>query len=171
LLAELQQKSYLAREMEIAKLLEPKNATVIPALVKKIKCQSENSSFEENVLEILALSADQRSILPVIWRIEQKSYWGWHNIFELLRLALHIKDIETRRKVNQQLIRYLDEGPREPIPKFVTPLSGHKTVVELVDAILQKCGVAELDEECSTLMVELKEKFRQTPDLSKTTRI
>jgi hypothetical protein len=114
LLDELTEDSYLVRQKEIAKVLEPHYDSVIPLFIERLKYQGEKYN-EYNAIKILALAADSRGILPLIRHMEMRGGWAG-NTFKLLREALKEKDNLTCKKVNDQLILYLEEGPVIPKP-------------------------------------------------------
>ena len=165
LLDELTKGSYLVRQKEIVKLLEPYYDIAIPILIKRLKNNSDNYEIRHNALEVLALSSDYRSILPLIRHIEVETGWTGH-IFDYLRQGLKEKDNNTHKKVNEQLIKYLEEGPIIPVPEPFDPVASENQFNDVLGALMKLTGVTELDEEAQQLAGEVKEKWIQPPNLT-----
>jgi hypothetical protein len=163
LLVELTKESYLVRQKEIAKLLEPYNDSVIPIFIKRLKYRGEKYHTEYNAIKILALSADPRGIMPLLRHMEKNSGWA-NDIFNLLREALREKNEEARREVNDQFIRYLEEGPRIPAPEPFNPVASEKSFNDFIGALMKSTGVTELDDEAQELVDEAKQKWLRPPD-------
>lgn len=162
LLDELTKHSYLVRQKEIAKLLEPYSDTVIPVLLERLTDQSDNYDIRHNAIEVLALSSDPRSILPVIRHIEIETGWT-STVFDYIRQGLEEKDNNTRQKVNQQLIQYLAEGPRIPAPEPFDSVATENSFNDFLGALMKLSGVTELDHDSQKLAGEAKQKWMQPP--------
>ncbi len=165
LLDELAERSYLVRQKEIVNLLKPNNDMAIPLLIERLKDQNDNYYIADNALEVLALSSDYRGILPVIRHIEIETGWTGH-IFDYIRQGLKEKDGDMRTKVNEQLIKYLEEGPKTSTPKPFDPVASENQFNDVLGALLKLTGVTEPDEETQQLAREAKEKWVQPPNLA-----
>lgn len=165
LLDELTEHSYLVRQKEIAKLLEPYSDSVIPIFVERLDYQGEKYYMDDNAIVMLVILADHRGILPLLRHIEKEGGWP-KNIFSLLRETLREKDDRTQKKVTESMIQYLDEGPKIPVPEPDDPVAKGKWFDDWVDYLKQKSGVTEFDEETQKLADEAKERWIQPRDPS-----
>ena len=163
LLDELKEKSYLVRQKEIAKIFEPHNDIVIPLLLERLRDQSDNYHIRDNALEVLALSSDARSILPILRFIEINSGWT-STVFRYMREGLQEKNYNAHQKVNEQLIRYLEEGPKIPAPEPYDPVAKEKSFNDFLGYLMKQSGVSELDEKTEKLAGEAKQKWMQPRD-------
>lgn len=165
LLDELTEDSYLDRQKEIAKMLEPYYDSVIPLFIERLKYQGEKYHTEYNAIKILALAADHRGILPLIRHMEMGGGWAG-DTFKLLRETLQEKNDLTRKKVNDQLILYLEEGPKILEPEPFDPVASENSFSDFLGALMKMAGVTELDEKTRKLVGEVKEKWVQPYDTS-----
>lgn len=165
LLDELAEGSYLVRQKQIAKLLEPYYDTAIPILLENLKYHGDNYNIRYNAVEILPLTADHRAILPLLRHIETETGWV-KTVFERLRQTLKERDDVTCWRVNDQLIKYLEEGPNIPTPEAFDPVASENEFNDFLSALMKMTGVTELNNKTQKLAEEVKEKWVQPHDVS-----
>lgn len=163
LLDELTEGSYLDRQKEIARMLEPHYDEAIPIFVKNLEYHGDNYNIRHNAIQVLALTADYRAIMPLIRHIETETGWA-RNVFDYVRQGLKEKDKIAIQKFNTQLCKYLEEGPRTPPPEPHDPGAKEKSFNDFLGYLMQKSGVTELDEETQKLATEVKQKWMQPRD-------
>lgn len=158
LLAELAKKSSLVRQKEIVKLLEPHAAVAIPLLIERLQDYGENRYIRQNALEVIALSADERAILPLLSQLEIEPGWVGHG-FDFLRQGLKEKDKQTHRQVNEQLIKYLEAGHPNTYLEPLDRAESEKSFNGFIEGLLKQTGVTDPDAETLKLAEAAKEKW------------
>src|SRR5687767_12183220 len=158
ILDELTQESNLVRQKEIVKLLEPHSDVAIPLLIERLEDHGENHYLRRNALEVLALSADHRSILPLLKQLEVEPGWVEH-AFDLLRQGLKEKDKQTHRQVNEQLIKYLEAGHPNTYLEPLEPAESEKSFNGFIAGLLKQTGVTDPDAETLKLIEAVKGKW------------
>jgi hypothetical protein len=169
LLNELNDRSYLVRQKEIARLFENYEDEVIPLLKKMLTKRRGYASG--NALEVLAIMGDHRAILAMLRYVEKETGWTGR-LFELLKETIKGKSEETKNKINAQFILYLNKGlkaPKTPQPKLFDPVKNQKQLMKVVNALKKTYGIQNLDDSTKKMVDELKEKWGQPPDLSSLT--
>lgn len=158
ILDELTKESRLVRQKEIVKLLEPHTAIAIPLLIERLTDHSANDSIRRNAFEVLALSADDRSILPLLKQLEIEPGWVGH-AFDLLRQGLKEKDNQAHRKVIEQLIKYLEAGHPNTYLEPLDPDESEKSFNGFIEGLLKHTGVTDPDAETLKLVEAAKGKW------------
>ena len=163
LLDELSERSFLVRQKEIVKMLEPYYDEAIPLLVKNLVYHGDNYNIRHNAIQVLALTADYRSIIPLIRHIEIETGWT-KNVFDYVRQGLKDQDKTAILKFNNRLYKYLEEGPRIHPPEPDDPVAKEKNYNDFLSHLMKKSGVTELDEKTQKLAAEVKQKWMQPRD-------
>jgi hypothetical protein len=166
LLNELNDRSYLVRQKEIAHLFEDYKDEVIPLLKKMLMKRRGYTSG--NALEVLAIMGDHRAILAMLRYVEKETGWT-KQLFELLTETIKEKNEETKNKINAQFLAYLTKGlkaPKTPRAKLFDPVRSQKQIMKVVNALKKTYGIQKLDDSTTKMVDELKEKWGQPPDLS-----
>jgi len=158
LLAELTKESSLVRQKEIVKLLEPHTDSAIPSLIERLEDHGENYHIRQNALEVLALSADERSILPLLKQLEIEPGWVGH-VLNLLRQGLKEKDKQAQHKVIEQLIKYLEAGHPNTYLEPLEPAESEKSFNGFIAGLLKHTGVTDPDAETLKLIEAVKGKW------------
>lgn len=171
LLDELTKESNFVRQKEIAELLEPYSDVAIPLLLERLSDLSDNYPITSdpnfyvryNAMHVLAMSSHPRAVLPLIRCIEIKGGWKIP-VFDHLRKGLREKGDNARQRVNAELIRYLEEGPKVPVPQPFSPSPKEKSFNDFVSTIMKMAGVTELNDEAKRLAEKAKHKWMQPGD-------